>query len=571
MELALDLDFDRQVASGSVEYTLQRVGDHQDLVLDLDALEIHAVRGGDGTPRKFQVGPVDPRLGAPLRIELRPEDATVRIDYATTADSKALQWLAPEQTHGGQERFLFTQGQAILTRSWIPCQDSPGVRMTYAARITVPPGLTAVMSAEQLGKDQRGGFRFRMPQPIPPYLIALACGDLEFRAISPRCGVWAEPSQVAAAAAELEDTEAMIQAVESMFGPYRWGRYDLLILPPAFPFGGMENPRLTFATPTILAGDKSLVALVAHELAHSWSGNLVTNATWSDFWLNEGFTVYLEQRIMEAVFGKERAAMEIQLGMQGLDRELAELEPWAQILHVALDTRLPDDAFSAVPYDKGAAFLRRLEELVGRERLDAFLTKYFDAHTFQSMTTSRFLEFLQHHLLAQDPAAARGVNIHQWVFEPGLPADAPRPAAAALVAVDDARQQWLDGNAARAIPAGTWVTHQWLHFLDGMPDALLVAQLAELDAAFAFTNSGNSEILAAWLVLCIRHAHEPAWPRLEQFLLRVGRRKFLKPLYSELAKTAAGKERALAIYGRARPRYHAVATGTLDKILGWQP
>jgi len=570
--VALDLDLDLQArrAAGAVELDLERLDLQAPLVLDAMALEIQGVSGPEGEPREWELGPADTRLGSPLTIRLRPADRRVRIAYRTTGGAQAMQWLAPEQTAGGRRPFLFTQGQSILTRSWIPLQDTPGVRVTYAAEIRAPEGLTPVMSAEQLGRGADGAWRFAMQLPIPSYLIALACGELEFRAISERCGVWAEPSVVDGAAREFEDTEKMVRAAESLFGPYRWGRYDLIILPPAFPFGGMENPRLTFATPTVLAGDKSLVALVAHELAHSWSGNLVTNATWSDFWLNEGFTVYLEQRIMERIYGVERARMEKQLALQELEQELKDLQPRDQVLHVDLRGRHPDEGFSGIPYEKGALFLRRLEEVFGRKTFDRFLERYFDAHAFQSITTAEFEDYLRRELFADASDLAAQVDVRRWLYEPGLPADAPRPRSAELERVDAQVARWTAGEPAGALDSSGWVTQQWLRFLNGLPESLDPARMAELDRAFRFTESGNSEILAKWLELSIRHGYRAADERLEAFLMNVGRRKFLKPLYTELAKSEAGKRRALEIYARARPRYHSVSTGTIDKILGWE-
>jgi leukotriene-A4 hydrolase len=567
--LDLELDLEERRASGAVELDLERADPEAPLVLDSMALEIQGVTGSDGEPREWELGPADANLGSPLTVRLRPGDRRVRIAYRTTEGAQAMQWLAPEQTAGGRRPFLFTQGQSILTRSWIPLQDTPGVRVTYEAKIRAPEGLTPVMSAEQLGLGTDGAWRFAMKLPIPSYLIALACGELEFRAISERCGVWAEPSVVAGAAREFEDTEKMVRAAESLFGPYRWGRYDVIILPPAFPFGGMENPRLTFATPTVLAGDKSLVALVAHELAHSWSGNLVTNATWSDFWLNEGFTVYLEQRIMERIYGAERARMEKQLALQELEQEMGELQPRDQVLHVDLRGRHPDEGFSGIPYEKGALFLRRLEEVFGRKAFDSFLARYFDAHAFQSITTAELETYLRRGLFADRPDLAAQVDVRRWLYEPGLPADAPRPRSAELERVDAQVARWTAGTSAEALDTSGWVTQQWLRFLNGLPDTLDPARMAELDRAFHFTASGNSEILAQWLELSIRRGYREADERLEEFLMNVGRRKFLKPLYSELARSEDGKRRALEIYARARPRYHSVSTGTIDKILGW--
>ncbi len=563
--LDLELDFDARRAGGTAELVLVRTDPAAPLVLDVQGLEIESVTGADGAPRTFELGPEDPSLGGALSIELRPGDDRVTVAYRTTDGADALQWLAPEQTVGGERPFLYTQGQAVLTRTWIPLQDTPGVRATYDARIRAPEGLTVVMSAEQLGRDEDGAYRFRMPQPIPSYLIALAAGDLAFEPISERCGVYAEPAQVVGARNELVDTEAMIAAAEELFGPYRWGRYDLIVLPPAFPYGGMENPRLTFATPTILAGDRSLVALVAHELAHSWSGNLVTNATWSDFWLNEGFTVYLEKRIMEAVFGAERARMEILVERDSLEKEMAEMDPRDQVLNIDLADRHPDDGFSGVPYDKGALFLRRIEQVVGRQAFDAFLGGYFDAHAFQSIRTADFEAYLGEHL----PAAVAAIDLQQWLHEPGLPDDAPRTESAALQVVDDARAQWLAGTPAAQLGTSGWITHQWLHFLEGMPADLGSERMTALDDAFGFSSSGNSEILCVWLRLAIQHGYLAAGPRLEEFLMTVGRRKYLSPLYKELVKTDDGRRLARDIYARARPRYHAVSSKTLDGILGW--
>jgi leukotriene-A4 hydrolase len=569
VSLDLTLDFAHKQVRGTVALAFDRLDATAPLVLDGRGLVIEGVTGEDGGSRTWQVGPEDRNIGAAITVALASGDHQVKVAYHSTERAEALQWLAPEQTRDGKQPFLFTQGESILTRSWIPLQDSPGVRVTYDAAIRAPDGLTVVMSAEQLGRGADGAWRFRMPQAIPPYLIALASGVLAFEAISARSGVWAEPSLVKAARDELADTEAMIEAAETLFGPYRWGRYDLLVLPPSFPFGGMENPRLTFATPTMLAGDKSLVSLVAHELAHSWSGNLVTNATWRDFWLNEGFTVYCEARIMERVFGPERARLEKDLARRDLVREMTELAPWQQVLHMDLAGRHPDDGFSGIPYEKGALFLRRLEALYGRERFDRFLRGYFEAHAFQSITTADFLGWLQRELLATDPARAAQIDLDLWLEKPGLPADAPRDDSPALAQVDAQVARWAAGTAPRELETAGWVTQQWQHFINSLPPQVPAARLAELDQTFHFTASGNSEILCDWLVQAIKRDYRAADARLTEFLMNVGRRKFLKPLYGELAKTPAGMARARAIYGKARPRYHAVSSGTIDKILNW--
>ena len=575
--VALDLraDFSARVLSGRATLDIARAGDAGRIVLDTRDLTIESVTLPDGAALKFALGDEDPILGRALTVELPEGAARIVVAYRTSPDADALQWLGPSQTAGKKHPYLYSQGQAILTRTWIPTQDSPGIRQTYAARITVPRELRAVMSAEALtpdGIDGQGGrtFDFRLTQPIPPYLIALAVGDISFRSLGPRTGVYTEPSMLDAAAYEFADLEKMVTAAETLLGPYRWGRYDLLMLPPSFPFGGMENPRLTFVTPTILAGDRSLVSLVAHELAHSWSGNLVTNATWRDFWLNEGVTTYVELRLMEALYGAERAAMLDVLARRSLEDEISRLGgPAASdtVLHVDLSGRNPDDGMTEIPYEKGAALLKLLERTVGRGRFDAYLRSYFDRHAFKPITTAGFLEDLRTHLLAGDDALEEKLKLEEWLYQPGLPDNAPSPTSTALQRVDQQAQAFAAGAAASSIEADAWTTQEWQHFLDSLPQQMTPAQVADLDRTFGLTKRGNSEVLFAWLRIAIRHRYQPAMPALERFLTSQGRRKFLRPLYEDLMKTDWGRADARRIYEQARPLYHAVATTTLDPIV----
>ncbi|MDQ3082683.1 MAG: M1 family metallopeptidase, partial [Gemmatimonadota bacterium] len=486
----------------------------------------------------------------------------------------AVQWLQPAQTAGGKLPFMFTQGQAILTRTWIPTQDGPGMRQTYDATVHVPAGMRAVMSAAHAGsdgeKDAEGRlvFRFRMANRIPPYLIALAVGDIAFRPIGANTGVYGEPSVVARAANEFVEVDQMIAAAEKLYGPYRWGRYDILVLPPSFPFGGMENPTLTFATPTILAGDRSLVSLVAHELAHSWSGNLVTNATWNDFWLNEGFTTYIESRIMEELRGKPYADMLRVLGRQDMQEAVAEAGgPQAPDTRLSLDLtgRDPDDGLTDIAYEKGAAFLHTVESVTGRERLDAFLRDYFDHFAFQPITSEQMVAYMNEKLLKA--GEAERINVRGWIFEPGIPANIPTVTSEKFAAVDAQVQAWKNGGAASALSTAEWSTQEWLHFLRALPDTIAAARLADLDRAHKMSSTGNSEVLFAWLQIAIRNRYQPAFAALEKFLTSQGRRKFLAPLYTELAKTDWGRVMATDIYRRARPTYHSVAVTTIDQIL----
>jgi leukotriene-A4 hydrolase len=573
--LALDLtvDFPQRRLAGRASLRLDNKTGAQRLVLDTRDLEIRRVTLDDGqTEARFKLGDEVKFLGRPLEVEITPETKWVNVDYATKPEAAALQWLTPEQA-GSPSPFLYTQSQAILARTWVPCQDTPGVRMTYEATIRAPRGLMAVMSAENpTRKSADGVYRFEMPQRIPSYLLALAVGDLEFRPLGTSSGVFALPGVVERAAWELADTPKMIDAAEKLYGPYKWGRYDVLILPASYPFGGMENPRLTFATPTILAGDRSLVALVAHELAHSWSGNLVTNATWDDFWLNEGFTTYFEGRIMEAVYGRPYSDMLAVLGRQDLEDVLKELGPESPdtSLHLSLAGRDPDEGVTDVAYEKGALFLKMLEQAVGREAFDRFLRSYFETFAFQSMDTARFVDYLKRQLLGGDEARAQQLQIDAWIHGPGVPANAPQPRSEAFAPVDQAVQTFAAGTSAAQLSTTGWTTHHWLHFIRNLPAKLDAQRMADLDAAFHFSDSGNSEILSAWLLKVIDSKYEPAYPALEGFLTTVGRRKFLKPLYTELAKTPEGAEMALRIYEKARPGYHSVSQNTIDEILGWR-
>jgi leukotriene-A4 hydrolase len=578
--VALDLEvlFDRKVLKGSSTLTIERIKpDADSLKLDTQDLKIiKAETSNDGTtfaPAQFTLGSADKILGAPLAIQLPPRATKVYIEYETSPNASGVQWLEPAQTAGKKHPYVFTQSQAIHARSWIPLQDSPSVRVTYSAKIRTPKGLRAVMSAGEasfndlIGGDQ-SGYSFNMPQAIPPYLMALAAGDIAFKSLGNRTGVYTEPAMLDKAAREFEDTEKMVVATEKLYGPYRWDRYDILVLPPSFPIGGMENPRLTFATPTVLAGDKSLVSLIAHELSHSWSGNLVTNATWRDFWLNEGFTTYLERRVTEAIYGREREEMEASLGLQSLKKEMDDLPDADEILHVDLTGRDPDDGFTLVPYEKGALFLRLLEETFGRERFDQFLKGYFERFAFQSITTDDFIAHLKKNLLDPNPELAAKIPLEEWIYKPGLPASAPKPQSDAFAKVEAQAKEWLDGKTPAAkLQTKQWSTQEWLHFLRFLPQQLTANQLKDLDQAFGLTKIGNAEIAHQWLLISIRNNYETAYPRLEEYLTSIGRQKLIKPLYEELVKTPAGKERALKIYAKARPGYHPIAQTAVDKIV----
>ena len=573
VSLDLSLDFDRKVVAGSATLDLaypSGPAKAQHLDLDTRALTIESVSAGR-RPLPFVLEPAVPNLGQRLRITLpAPPPARVTIRYKTSPDASALQWLGPRQTTSGRMPFLFTQSEAIHARSWIPLVDSPGARVTYDAVVHAPRGMQVVMSAEHGRHDRAAGvFRFHMPHAIPPYLIALAAGELEFRPLSNRTGVYAEPAVIARAAAEFVDVEKMVQVTEKLYGPYAWGRWDTIVLPPSFPFGGMENPRITFATPTVLAGDKSLVGLLAHELAHSWSGNLVTNATWADFWLNEGVTTYIENRIVEALYGKEVAEMQVLLGQHKLRQETADPRMRAEDtrLHLELAGRDPDEGMTAVAYDKGANLLRLLESHFGRARFDAFLRGWFDSHRFQSVTTETFVDALRKDLFKGDEAAWRDLGVEAWIYQPGIPANMVVPVSARFARTRAAAEAFARDGSLDLVRKEEWVTTEWLDFLNSLPPAMTADQMDALDRRFAFSKSGNSEIQFAWLVHAVRNTYEPAFPALEDFLTRQGRRKFVRPLYQAMQDNPRTRDLARRLYARARPTYHPIATASIDAIL----
>jgi aminopeptidase N len=576
IKLNLDVAFKSSQILGSAELTLDwRDKTARTLKLDTRDLAIATVEaiGADGkaSPVKFDLAARDKILGSALVIDLPEQAPKVKIAYATSPAASGLQWLPPQQTAGKKHPFLFSQSQAIHARSWVPLQDTPGVRFTYTADVKVPEELRAVMSA---GNDPNtratGLFHFEMDKPIPSYLLAIAVGDLAVRTTGPRTAVYAEPSMVEKAAKEFEDTEKMIVATEKLYGPYRWGRYDILVLPPSFPFGGMENPRMTFATPTVIVGDKSLVSLIAHELAHSWSGNLVTNSTWKDIWLNEGFTSYVERRIVEAIYGREQADMEDVIGQFGVKQEMAGLAPEDQLLALKpLDAaRDPDEALTEVPYVKGAWFLTYLENAYGRATFDAFLRGYFDHNAFKSIDTEDFLAYYKKNLAQKHPGKVSDEQLNAWLNQPGIPAFAKAATSARFDKVDAARASWLDGKTpAKSLESAKWSTQEWVRFIEGMPEKLDGAKLAELDTAFSFTGTPNGEIAQRWYPLTVRSGYDKARPAIEKFLIGIGRRKLIMPTWEALTATPDGLKFAQGVFEQAKVGYHPITTGSVEGVL----
>jgi leukotriene-A4 hydrolase len=566
-ELRVRVDFARRVLDGEVTLTLARSPARDrggPLDLDTRGLDVRAVSGGAGEPLPFELGPSDEILGTRLRIMLAPGVERVSLRYATSPDASALGWLLPEQTASRQHPYLFSQCQAIHARSVVPLQDTPRRRITFRAELDVPAALRSLMAARFVERrpapDARALDVWEMPEPIPPYLLALAVGAVESRELSPRVRVWAEPGEVDAAAREFGGVEAMIAAAESLFGPYDWERFDLLVMPPSFPYGGMENPRLTFLTPTIVAGDRSLVNVVAHELSHSWTGNLVSNATAEHFWLNEGFTVYAERRILERIAGREEAELHAAVGRAELLRTLDELggQPELTRLRGQLEGIDPDHAFSIVPYEKGYLMLLALEQQVGREAWDAFLHRYMQAFRFRALTTEEWLEFLEREL----PGAAERADVAAYLHLPGLPPSAPDLRSERLERVLALPPSVpLEREGARLTPL------EWRLYLDHMPRPAPAETCAALDERFGLSQSRNAEILSGWLLLAVESEHGAVLPRVEAFLGEIGRMKYLKPLYRALLARPATRPLARRAFARYQASYHPIARHVIDVLL----
>jgi leukotriene-A4 hydrolase len=568
LDLDIKVSFIAKQISGRASWDIENPKALTTLRLDTYDLTIDSVTVDD-KKTDFRLGDQVEHLGKALMIPVEASSKKVSIWYKTGPNARALQWLEPQQTAGKKFPFLYTQSESIYARSWIPAPDGPGIRFAYDARVEVPKELMAVMSAvNPQQRNDSGIYSFKMETPIPAYLMALAVGDVKFKSIDDRTGVYAEVPMIDEARYEFEDVGKMVHAAEKLYGPYRWGRYDIIVLPPGFPIGGMENPRLTFATPTIIAGDRSLVNLIAHELAHSWSGNLVTNATWNDFWLNEGFTVYFERRLTESMTDKTYVDMLWELGYQDLETGLKDLGVDSKDTRLKLDLtgRDPDDGLTDIAYEKGALFLRLIELNVGREKFDAFLNKYFNEHAFKTITTEQFLDYLNANLIKGDSDLAKKLDINAWVYGVGVPANAPHADRERFGKVDAEREKFLKGTAPAELATKGWTTHEWLHFLRKMPRPLKPEQMKTLDDVFHFTQTGNSEIADIWFITAVAADYKPAYPAMEKFLSTVGRRKFLTPLYTEMINTGK-KEMAVTIYKKYKMNYHPLAQMTLDKMI----
>jgi len=571
LDLDLKVDFEQQQLTGKASWTINNKAKAKEIIFDDSKLSISKITlGKDEKETSYTYGPVVEYLGRALKVAITADTKLINIYYTTDKEASALQWLNPQQTAGKIRPYLFTQSQSIAARSWVPCQDSPGIRFTYNAKVSVPKDLLALMSAENpQTKNNEGLYHFKQTHAIPSYLLALAVGDITFKSIDERTGVYAEPSVLNKAVYEFADMGKMVHAAEKLYGPYRWGRYDLLVLPPSFPFGGMENPNLTFITPTILAGDRSLVSIICHELAHSWSGNLVTNSNWNDFWLNEGFTNYFERRIDEEIFGKQEAEMQEVFARQALNAAIVDMgaesrDTWLQTDYTG---RNPDEGTNDIAYEKGFFFLKTIERAVGREKFDAFLRGYFDANAFKSLNTTQFLDYLNKNLIKGDKSLEVKIDIDKWVYGPGVPDNVVAVGSERFKAIDALVAKWRKTGVVKGLSKEIVSSNEKRYFISQLPADLKAVDMAALDAEFNFTGSHNTDVQLAWYTLAIRHHYNHANNNIKAYLLENGRMWHIIPLYKELMITPEGAKIARAIYKEARPNYHPMTYQAIDKLL----
>jgi aminopeptidase N len=573
LALDLDVDFEAQELRGFAMLTMRRLDAAASQVTldtrDLSIASVAVLQSGTSVPAEFHFGEDDATLGTPLVIDLPAATGgsfDLMIEYRTSPASTALQWLPPELTAGGKHPLMFSQSQAVHARSWVPLQDTPAIRITYEATVRTPRSLLAVMSANNNPLTPRTGeYHFDMPQPIPSYLLAIAVGNLYFAPLGEDTGVYTEPELLDASVYEFADTQAMLEQAEAMYGPYDWGRYDLLVLPPSFPYGGMENPRLSFITPSLLAGDRSLVSVIAHELAHSWSGNLVTNATWRDGWLNEGMTSYIESRLMEVIYDVDRVDEERVLSYRELLQDLEDVPEPMQALAPRLDDTSSEDFQGGIHYSKGQLFLEYLEKAFGREAFDVFLTSYFEEFAFGTITTEQFLDYLELNLLSQEGSPVTREQAEQWTYQPGLPDGAPIPRSANLDSAAAMAIAWADDEIELAdIPVGDWSPQATIHFINSLPEKLSKEKLGQLDAAWGLSKTSNAEIGRTWFIQVATRRYTDAYTELEAHLNRFGRGRLIAPVYGALASNGEDRELALEMFERARGAYHPITAGWIE-------
>ncbi|KAK3906440.1 peptidase family M1-domain-containing protein [Staphylotrichum tortipilum] len=580
------VDFAAKCLRGSVVIELESQTDRAstEIILDSSFVDVADITL-NAAPSKWEVKDRTGPSGSPVHIAVpdgagKGEVVKLGIQLATTDKCTALQWLSPAQTSNKKAPFMFSQCQAIHARSIFPCQDTPDVKSTYdfvirSPHVVVASGVPLPEATEAAGDDKI--YKFRQNVPIPSYLFALASGDIASAPIGRCSSVCTGPNELKASQWELEDDmDKFLDAAEKIVFPYRWGEYNVLVLPPSFPYGGMENPIFTFATPTIISGDRQNIDVIAHELAHSWSGNLVTNGSWEHFWLNEGWTVYLERRILASIHNNNAyfdfsaiigwKHLEMSVEEFGADHEYTKL----CINHKGID---PDDAFSSVPYEKGFHFIYSLDRLVGRENFDKFIPHYFAKWANKSLDSYEFKQTFLDFFSTPEYASLQGklaeIDWEGRFYTPGLP---PKPEFDTSL-VDVCFQlagKWKQKDfSPSSSDTSSWTGNQVLVFLNlvqNFEEPLTVEQSQSMGKVYGLADSKNVELKAAYYQIAMRAKDTSAYPGIVELLGEVGRMKFVRTLFRSLTKV--DRDLAVKTFEKNRDFYHPICRALVEKDLG---
>ena len=557
----IKVDFDKRVLNLKAIYRMNKPVNGS-LFLDTRDIELHKIYTDDGEIT-WEKDIQDPILGERLHLMNLEGVSEFSIELTTSSEASALQWLTPAQTTGGEHPFLYSQCEALHARSIFPCQDSPSIRFTYEAEVIVPDPLIAVMAAARV--EAGSTYKFEMRQAIPSYLFALAAGNLSFKKIGPRTGLYAEPEMIEAAAWEFAENEQKLTEAEKLFGPYLWDRYDVLILPRSFPYGAMENPRLTFCSGVFITGDRTWTFVISHELAHSWTGNLITNATWEDFWLNEGWTTYAEIRISEILEGKEYGQLIDTAGYLGLVEEMKRFGMDSDITCLKYSQKglNPDEIFSGIPYKKGSYFIKLLEKFVGRERFDAFIQKYISMHKFQSLTTETFIGFLKREL----PDAVEKTDLDEWLYKPGLPKDAPHFQSKLyddlVIAIDNLKK----GSLPTPDQIADWIPAQLFYFFQMLPENLSIEDCRSLEKIFELKDDRDFGLSYQYYVRAIQSGYQDVLPEVEEIISGYGRSYVIGGIFRAMVKTEWSRPLARPLFEQYREKHHPITVSRIENIL----
>ncbi|XP_018570757.1 leukotriene A-4 hydrolase isoform X2 [Anoplophora glabripennis] len=581
--LNLSVNFDKKILIGNVDLSVKKIDENvNEIVLDSSKLNIASIYDAETNDKlEYNLSEAIAEYGSKLSVQLPKKDSNsykIGIKYETSPDATGLQWLSPNATAGKKHPYLFSQFQPTHARSVLPCQDTPAVKTKYTATISAPQEYTVLMSAICNGsKELHGGklSHFVQTVPMPSYLIAIAVGVLQSRKIGPRSHVWAEKEIIEDCAFEFAETEHQLKTAEEICGPYVWGIYDLLVLPPSFPYGGMENPCLTFVTPTLLAGDRSLANVVAHEIAHSWTGNLITNRNFEHFWLNEGFTVFVERKIKGRLESPQSQDFDAYTHVTELNETVNRIgkdSPLTQLV-VNLKGVHPDDAFSIIPYEKGQTFLRYLENVVGGpENFEPFLRKYFDTFKYKSIETKDFQDFFNNYFNSNPDITL--IDWKTWLYSPGMPPVIPDYDKSLAVICDNLIEKFLKWDGEGEIPLTiddkkNLTTNQIIYFLQIISEAEAqpIKKLEMLNNVFGFNDIKNSEIKFRWLRVCIKARWEEKVHVALTWINIVGRMKFVRPLYRDLYQWEEIKQRTVDNFLANRHSMMHVSAYTLEKDL----